>query len=866
MHRTCALRPRSRNKLNETRRAWCNLIAGSIVGMACGDQDATLVWQEYPSAPAAATPAPPLVQDEPARGQGGTRAQPPHAEPSNDSPKPAPGRGDGGAPSSIDDERGDEPTTPPAPVLAGLDVRPDAAELSLPTSLELASPGWIAEEAFPGLTFDDPVSIVEANGTNHLFVTERQGRIYAFENDPATTEKRLVLDLSGRTQGEHDCGLLGLAFHPEFGQTGSPNSKYLYLHYAYNATPIVGQAPAPDTPTVSRLSRFTLDAATLVADLASEVVLIDQADQSVIHQGGAMFFHPGDGFLYLAVGDEGGAHCSLANCQRISKDLFSGVLRIDVDMKGGEVSHPIVRQPTTGVTANYFIPNDNPFVGQQGVLEEFYALGLRSPHRMTYDAVDDIAWIGEVGQSQREELNVLQKAANYQWSALEGTVPGRASVPTAPIGNWTAPVLELERLESQSIIGGYVYRGTRNPSLHGKYIFGDFITGNIWALSYSYDGANTAVLNRSLLLSSPFRGFNNGITSFGVDRQGELYVLTLGPEAKIYQLGRTGGFSNVPQHLSETGVFVDTSSPSLRVVPGLVPYDVQSPLWSDGTQKLRWVNVPTDKVVGFSQNGAWDFPSGTVFVKHFELVSDADHPSQTRRLETRLLVHGDGNYYGISYKWNDAGTDAELLLEAQTEPINVRLAGNTTRELKYLYPGPSDCNVCHNVNAGPVLGARTAQLNHDTLYEETGRIGNQVFTWGQIGLLGIAPDADEIRKLVSLTAIDDESAPLEERIRSYWESNCSMCHGSIPGIAAKWDARYEVPLPQKGVVMAPAESATDENALLIAPGVPEESVLFLRSSSRLPGFAMPPLARSVPDPAYVSVLRQWVQSLGSNPP
>src|SRR5690606_24436066 len=140
---------------------------------------------------------------------------------------------------------------------------------------------------------------------------------------------------------------------------------------------------------------------------SSENILIEQVDQNVWHQGGSLFFHPQDGFLYFAVGDEGGSNCRLMNCQRIDKDLFSGVLRIDVDQRGGDISHPILTQPVTGVTGHYYIPNDNPFVGEPGVLEEFYALGLRSPHRMTYDAVDDIVWIGEVGQNQREELNVL---------------------------------------------------------------------------------------------------------------------------------------------------------------------------------------------------------------------------------------------------------------------------------------------------------------------------------------------------------------------------------------------------------------------------------------------------------------------------
>lgn len=240
----------------------------------------------------------------------------------------------------------------------------------LPAKLALAA-DWRLVQAFPGISFDDPVALIEAPRTGQLFVSEREGRVYAFENRADVTEKRLVLDLSGQNQGENDSGLLGIACHPEFGQVGSSNAGYLYAHYPFREPPIVGRPPPASTPTLSRLSRFTVDLQTLVADPASELVLIDQRDQSIWHQGGALFFHPGDGFLYLTVGDEGGSRCQYGNCQRIDKDLFSGVLRIDVDQRGGGVSHPIPRQPETGATQGYFIPNDNPFVGQPGVLEEF---------------------------------------------------------------------------------------------------------------------------------------------------------------------------------------------------------------------------------------------------------------------------------------------------------------------------------------------------------------------------------------------------------------------------------------------------------------------------------------------------------------
>ncbi|HEU4577086.1 MAG TPA: PQQ-dependent sugar dehydrogenase [Polyangiaceae bacterium] len=777
---------------------------------------------------------------------------------------------DAGAPNVEQSDGGNAILEPPlddagSPPFSGLQERPPSiAFLNLPEAANVAAQGWVAVAAFPHLSFNTAVSLTAGPGTGHLFVTEREGRVYAFPNEPGTTEKKLVLDLSAVTQGGGDSGLLGLAFHPEFGQPNSPNRQYVYLHYAYSANPIVGQQPPDATPTMSRLARFTIDPDTLVLDPSSELILIDQYDEHVWHQGGSMFFKP-DGFLYLGVGDEGAYRCEYANCQRIDKDLFGGVLRIDVDMKGGNISHPIPRQPATGTTANYYIPNDNPFVGRPGVLEEFYALGLRMPWKMSYDAQDDIAWIGEVGEVQHEELDVLQPGANYQWNIFEGTLPAPRSVPDPIIGNWTGPVIDFTRAEAAAIVGGYVYRGSALPYLYGKYIFADFIKGSIWALSYGYDGTRVTARERELLVASPLRDRVNGITAFGVDENRELYFTTFGATGKVYRLARTDGFSNAPAHLSETGAFTNTET--LTPSPGLVPYAVQSPLYSDGASKSRWISVPEGEQVQFSQDRSWKLPAGSVLVKHFEIALDESHPEAVRRLETRFLVTNSEGVYGLTYKWNQAGTDADLLLESQTEEIAIQGANGQTRSIRYFYPGPGDCVVCHNSAAGSALGLRTSQLNGDFLYPGSSRPANQLFTWGQIGLLDAALSPSQIRALGHLVPLTDETTPLEARIRSYWAANCSMCHGVLPGIQAHWDARYETPLAQQGVVWVTPSGATGlPNDFLIAPGAPENSLLYRRSSSTNPGYRMPPLGRSSADPMYVQQLEQWIQELGQTYP
>jgi glucose/arabinose dehydrogenase len=732
------------------------------------------------------------------------------------------------------------------------------AFLGLPAQLELEVGKWAVTPAFAHLTFDDPVALIQAPRSNTLFVLEREGRIYAFDNDDKQAVKRPALDLSKVTQGELDSGLLGLVFHPDFGKPGSPNQRFAYIHYAYTPKPIRGRWPPDSKPTRSRLARFEVDPASGVFDRASELLLIDQEDESIFHQGGSMFFHPKDGFLYLSVGDEGSSGCRLGNCQRIDKDLFSGVLRIDVDQRGGDVSHPSPRQPETGVTGHYFIPNDNPFVGRAGALEEFYALGLRSPHRITYDATDDITWIADVGQKNREELDVLRPAANYQWSSFEG-FQKRSPPPPEPIGVWTDPVLELERDEAASIIGGFVYRGRLLPDLLGKYVYGDFVTGNIWALHYQYDGQQLKVLNNELLLRSKYRNRRNGITSFGVDSTGELYMLTLSKRSKILRLIASTPKTNAPPLLSQLG-FRDPSDGEPNA--GLLAYDVQSPLWSDGAEKQRWMSLPSGKV-GFDEKAAWRFPEGSVFVKNFAIALDERQPHLLTNLETRFFVAGaGGEYYGLTYKWNAERSDAEVVLQRVEEELEILGPDGQARKQTYVYPGPYDCMVCHNQEAGSVLGVRTEQLNQPVSGLAGWLHDNPLVDWSARGVFDVTIDDAKAASHPHLVPLDDAESSVEDRLRSYWSSNCSMCHGSGPIIPSNWDARWSTPFSEQGILNGPLKNGERvEGERVVMPGDLEKSALFTRSASTSASLRMPPIGRRQADPAYTQLLEQWILSL-----
>ena len=246
-----------------------------------------------------------------------------------------------------------------------------------------------------------------------------------------------------------------------------------------------------------RLSRFTLDA-NGVAIPGSETVLIDLLDDTIWHHGGGMFFHPKNGFLYLTIGN----NATPDNDQIINRSLFGGVLRLDVDCRGGNISHPIPRQPLNGHTAHYFIPNDNPFVGgtnalgETNVLDEFFCLGLRSPHRMTYDPGTGRIFIGDVGDSAREEVDIIEpgeKGLNFQWPYCEGKL-GTMKLPC--IGISRGPVLDYPHTDGRAIIGGYVYRGKKFArDLGGKYIFGDNVFRTVWAM----DETTTPVTENSSL-------------------------------------------------------------------------------------------------------------------------------------------------------------------------------------------------------------------------------------------------------------------------------------------------------------------------------------------------------------------------------
>ncbi len=742
--------------------------------------------------------------------------------------------------------------------------------------------GWAVENAFPNLTFTDPLMMAEIPGRNEFLVVGKIGRIWRFPQNPAATmaQRVEVLDHTAKTETSEDQGFYSLAFHPDFATDGAAGENQVFVCYSRRAFPGVDD----NDRTYWTVSRFTWLSGPGMLDPESEEILISQYDPHRYHNGGATFFGD-DGFLYITTGDGGLGGDALDNSQRIDTGFFGGLLRIDVDNDPAK-SHPIRRQPgedphwevnpkppewPASFSQGYGIPNTNPWQDPEGgVLEEFYAIGLRSPHSAHFDPETDEIWIGDVGEANREELTRVANGSNAQWAYKEGTRSTSKSVPNPLIGTDMEPVYEYTHEEGSSIIGGMRYRGAKwGDFLADRVIFGDHITGRIWNLELT---AGTPVVRE--MLSTFETGHKKGLCGFATDSAGEIYVMNLGgsnsPNGKIMKLAIPAISAEPPQFLSETGVFTDLAT--LETAPGVIPYDVPNPLWSDAAAKRRWVILPNDgnfdtaaEDIVFNEHGPWLFPAGTVFVKHFEVNTDETDPAAILRLETRFLIcTADGGKYGVTYKWNEEGTDAELMEHGEDSAYGYTRADNSVEQRLWSFPSRGDCMLCHNENAGQALGFKTAHLNSDLHYPSTGRTANQLATLNELGAFDVTLTAARLADFIEARALEDDSAPLEHRIRSYLDTNCSHCH-QPEGPGAGFDARLGTALDAQNLIdgIPQRYEALGPDGRYIAPGNPSLSAIGVRAAAANNGDAMPPLAKNMAHAAGVEALQQYIAGLNA---
>ncbi len=418
------------------------------------------------------------------------------------------------------------------------------------------------------------------------------------------------------------------------------------------------------------------------------------------------------------------------------------------------------------------------------------------------------------------------------------------------------------------MISGYVYRGREFAhDISGKYIFGDNVFRTVWARK----AAATPVGKTHLCVLPKGTGPNagtdyTGLSSFGTDAEGELYFCQMSSiGGRIFKLQRGGPpppARTLPLLLSQTGLF--KSLPDLQPADFLLPYTVNSPLWSDGAVKTRWFTVPAGTTIGFSATGEWTFPPGSVFVKLFALPVDDTNPQTLRRLETRLLVRDTAGYvYGATYKWRADNSDADLITNGFNEDVVIRTVAGT-RTQRWFYPGRQDCLTCHTPASGGVLGVKTRQLNGNFAYPD-GVTANQLRTLGHLDLFDAAFDDRRVSRYPRSVNITNAAANLEWRVRSYLDANCSMCHRP-GGAGAFFDARFETPLDQQGLVNgAVANLLGVPGAKVIVPADLSRSLIFHRISI-VGENQMPPLARNLVDTNALEVVGRWIMALHARPP
>ncbi len=364
---------------------------------------------------------------------------------------------------------------------AGCRSAPVEAQNVAPSEVALTasgSPRWSVERAFPALSFERPVDLQNA-GDGKLFVVEQAGVIKVFDADKAGEGAEVFLDLRERVVDGGELGLLGLAFHPRYAQNG-----LFFVNYT---------APGPTRTIISRFK-----ARGGKAEAGDEEVLLEFLQPYSNHNGGQVAFGP-DGFLYVAVGDGGAGGDPEGHGQDLST-LLGSILRLDVDRA----------DPGMKVA----IPADNPFVKTSGARKEIWAYGLRNPWRMSFDAETGELWTGDVGQNALEEVDVIVRGGNYGWKVMEGFSCYDAA--RCDSKGLILPVIQYPHTLGTSITGGHVYRGKRHKALQGQYIYGDFTTGRLWSVR-RVEGQKP----EGALLAET--GMN--ISSFGVDRHGELYLL-----------------------------------------------------------------------------------------------------------------------------------------------------------------------------------------------------------------------------------------------------------------------------------------------------------------------------------------------------
>jgi glucose/arabinose dehydrogenase len=725
-------------------------------------------------------------------------------------------------------------------------------------------PPYRVERAYPKLKMNFPILVRHIPGSDQLLTINEESSygdtvINQMNDDPNTAASSKILALKGVAYD--------IAFDPRFKENG-------FIYIGWNG------AGEKEKAKHSKVTRYTMSPRPpYKLDKDSAKLIIEWASDG--HNGAAVCFG-NDGMMYITSGDGTSDSDTNVTGQRMDL-LLAKVLRIDVD------------HPDKGKA--YSVPKDNPFVNLKDARPETWAIGLRNPWRIHCDKKTGHIWVGNNGQDLWEQIYFVRKGDNFGWSVYEGSHPFYLNRKLGPAAH-TKPTLEHHHSEARSMTGGLVYYGEKYPDLIGAYVYGDYSTGRIWAAKH--DG-NKVVWHKELAQT------RLQITGFGTDSKGEILICDHNGnnEGGLFALVPTPKETKpktFPKKLSESGLF--TSVNGHKMQPAMIPYSVNSPLWSDGAYKERWLGLPgADSTIDYKRNRGWGFPDQTVIVKSFALEFEEGKPESRRWIETRFLTKQGKEWFGYSYRWNDEQTDA-VLVESMGADKDYSIRTRTgLKAQRWHYPSRSECMVCHSRAAEWVLGLSEAQMNKDLDYG--GCIDNQLRVFDHLGLFKQFNKGDQTKEILreqleaqgwderkikeylakktdpklkndpakamtdfspnnyrKLADPYDRKADIQLRARSYLHSNCAQCHVEAGGGNAQMELEFHLkPDRMKVVDVKPVHNSFGlADARLVAPGHPERSVLLRRLSHREQGY-MPPLATNVVDKEAVEMLSEWIRKM-----
>ncbi len=682
--------------------------------------------------------------------------------------------------------------------------------------------------AFSNLTFAMPVELTTpGDGTNQIAVVERAGRIRVFPNDPAVATTTELLNITGKIDQKGEGGLLSAAFHPAYASNG-----HVYVNYTR-----IG-----DFHTI--VARYT-KGSNGVAPSASELVLLDIPQPYSNHNGGQLAFDNA-GKLLVGMGDGGSGGDPLGSGQN-AKTLLGAMLRIDVDT------------PSPGKT--YGIPADNP--NKPDWLPEIWAIGLRNPWRFSVDKPTGKVWVADVGQGKWEEVDIVQGGGNYGWNVMEGNhCYAPANCDPKP---YDPPVFEYDHGQGTSITGGHVYRGKQNPSLVGAYVFADYGSGRFWSLHADGKGGWTPTV-LGVLPTKP--------VDIGQDEQGELYAVQLfgATIQRLVEDSASIAEPAPPATLSATNCFSDLKT--LTPAAGVLPYDVNAPLWSDGASKARFVVLPNASgapaappkpaplALAADDLDVATAPVGTLVIKHFALGNAAIGQPGSVPVETRFMRRDADGWVFLTYRWRADGSDADVVFAGDKVAVAFPGGGSQTWPL----PSVDGCKTCHQGPSGPgLLGMSAAQLNRQGSFGSVQ--ANQLAAWAAGGALtGYAGDPNKHAAFPPQLLLPNTTDPLsvQTHARTWLHVQCASCHRPGGSSQASIDLRFGTALAASGACnVTPAFGDLGlNNAKILAPGAAASSVLLARVQAQ-PGSApfMPQLGVSIVQPQAAALLTTWLGQL-----